>query len=343
MLVVGKSINESIDALTKVLGNVSTINLFAKDDRLSISTSKDGSGLGKISIPCKGDISVSLGLDTLKAATAGRGEMEFSLSGGSLNISSGRYKGTIPTFPYNSLKFDKSKGQDIDEALSNILISGYENINIKSIFESKELEFVVHGFKDSGVIFVADNYHTAVIETTRKLPNIILPQSYFNSISKLFKGKAFSVSFSENNILFSSEDIKIQLPTIETSQIPAENILGLLKKKPTVEVLVDSTELKTILNNIYAVREEGKPLELKLDKGRLTLECSSSLGKMSDSIKVNTKESVSANVEFLHFLDLLSKIKSETRLNFYGDKGQILALKCSQSIGEATYFCACLE
>ena len=335
----GTDIANAISNLTKVVGNVDFVHFNGRKNKLLISLIKD-STCAEIEVACEdAKIKFSCPLNTIRTATNGKGDLDFTLKDNILTFSSGRFKASIPTTEYSAPIFEDIKTTEIDETTTTFLIEGYNITKVTSQYEGKSLEYVTHNIdKKSSLIYSADAYHFAICRVDRKLPELNVPQYYFDLATKLFKGKGFKLGITDSTILFVGEGAKLQLPTIDVLTIPSNSIKQIYDVKTKESFTIDSSVLMTSIENIIATFQEDTPLVLSLEKGKLYMECASTLGSISDSVGVKSKDKFRCSINVQLFLDLLSLVTGEITVGF-NKENKLVVIECNQSIGKVHYIC----
>ena len=333
---IGNKVIAAIEKIQKLIMNPAEfINIKTLDNKLVITAVGDlFKGEIRVDVNCKKGIKFGVNALTFTSICKKRDLLNFVTEKNNATVTfsdkKGKYTGSFNTVPYTatSILEDKMKNAiALDSDIKNLLLTTIPKVSLKSVHGDTNMTVMIR-IKDKRLkIIVADNFHVAI--HNEKIKNNIdlqldLPIGYMKTISEIGEeSDDINIASDNSNMYIWNKNISVALPHISA---PANiNFDNIVKRSDTFKVCeniinIESEKLRTILDNLSGIHEEGSSVLASIKK-TLQLEIKTGYGKIKDSLsgKIEKSDGRQVSLEIYNIDDIVSHLSGEIKVKFHGD------------------------
>lgn len=301
----GVTLTNAIAQIVKVTG-AKHLSMKAEDDKLIISGSEKGRMLSmSIEAAVKEEGGFTAIPDVLTGVVRSRKEVILTKSADEsmVVVRSGNYEAEITILPFEDISIEEPSGVELDmaDAELRVLLDVCNRAQLTAPYMEGSPSLPLHvNMSETGThVASLDSYHIASVRTKQVTKeeelDLILPAGALSMVTQASNGGSYRIILSESVVYADNETFKLSLPLEQA----AGNNLGLKnvsmmnnairKSEEVTAVKVDLAELEAILNNIYAVSEQGVAIVFTVGKNELKVSTSTSYGSANDKLTAEVK------------------------------------------------------
>lgn len=209
----------------------------------------------------------------------------------------------------NMIKINEKEQRTILEAIKWTTISDIYHGNPSYVFVNTGKRLKVTSFDEPHLAYAIRNIKS------KHPTSFCIPMSMLDTISKLTKGKAYSMAISGGSIYVENELFALNAPITQmNSELTFELAQQFVKKLDKGEYFMEIpvSTLVTTLDNMCSVWESGAYVTISGEGEGVTFSTITSFGKVKETIKCKSKWKSEVKIDPKLLLDLLRSVPTKT-------------------------------
>lgn len=285
----------------------------------------------QVAAKAKGDGAFSVSLDAIQTAVKGRSELTLEQESGNLQLTSGRYKASLPTFDpviEQERLSKKVKGISIDADTAQWLKASATKVELQhNDLVSSFMPLGILATKRGTYVACYDSFHMSVAasKSIKGDYELLIPIKSMQTVLDVFSVSDFELQITESALLCGNPQILVEFILPDTSGGDLPTVKEAVKrcvqafKSDGTALTIARAELLSFLDNARAVAvRERSEIEVKAKAKETTLRVSTANGDVTATIPSKGK-SQNFKVDLINFESVVRKADDEVVLNVVQD------------------------